>query len=133
MRYLAESSFWVYIIHVPIIALMQALLLPLAWPVAVKFLLVAAVAIALSLLSYEYIVRRSLVGEIINGARKRTVKRGRFGPEFGWIATLAVVVLVFAGGGLVFPRLLLGQQPPRGDPRPALSQCPALDRRTSTT
>ena len=98
MRYLAESSFWVYIIHVPIIALTQALLLPLAWPVAVKFLLVATVAIAVSLLSYEYIVRRSLVGEIINGARKRTAKRGLLGPEFGWVATLAVLALVLAGG-----------------------------------
>ena len=98
MRYLAESSFWVYIIHVPIIALTQALLLPLAWPVAVKFLLVATVAIAVSLLSYEYIVRRSLVGEIINGARKRTAKRGPLGPEFGWVATIAVLALVLAGG-----------------------------------
>jgi peptidoglycan/LPS O-acetylase OafA/YrhL len=98
MRYLAESSFWVYIIHVPIIALAQALLLPLGWPVLVKFLFVATVAIALSLLSYEYIVRRSLVGEVINGARKRTARRGVLGPEFGWVATIAVVGLVIAGG-----------------------------------
>jgi glucans biosynthesis protein C len=98
MRYLAESSFWVYIIHVPVIALAQALLLPLAWPVAVKFLLVAAVAITLSLLSYEYVVRRSLIGEIVNGARKRTARRSLLGPEFGWVATVAVVALVIAAG-----------------------------------
>jgi hypothetical protein len=98
MRYLAESSFWVYLIHVPVVALSQALLLPLSWPIAVKFLLIAAVAIALSLLSYEYIVRRSLIGEIINGARKRTARRGLLGPEFGWVATIAVLVVVFGGG-----------------------------------
>ncbi len=98
MRYLAESSFWVYIIHVPVIALTQALLLPLGWPVAFKFLLTAAFAIAVSLLSYEFIVRRSLVGEIINGARKRTAKRGLLGPEFGWVARLDVVALLLAGG-----------------------------------
>src|SRR5262249_44292219 len=44
-------------------------------------------------------VRRSLVGEIINGARKRTVRRGWLGPEFGWVATLVVMVGVFAAGG----------------------------------
>jgi hypothetical protein len=98
MRYLAESSFWLYLIHVPIVALVQALLLPLAWPIVLKFLFVATVAIALSLLSYEYIVRRSLVGEIINGARKRSSRRGFFGPEFGWIATLAVAAVLLAGG-----------------------------------
>jgi peptidoglycan/LPS O-acetylase OafA/YrhL len=98
MRYLAESSFWVYLIHVPIVALVQALLLPMAWPVALKFLFVAAVAITLSLLSYEYIVRRSAIGEIVNGARKRSRRRGLFGPELGWVATLAVLALMLAGG-----------------------------------
>jgi peptidoglycan/LPS O-acetylase OafA/YrhL len=98
MRYLAESSFWVYIIHVPVIALAQVLLLPLPWPPVVKFVLVAMVAIVLSLLSYEYIVRRSLVGEIINGSRKRSPKRGLFGPELGWVATLAVVAATLAIG-----------------------------------
>ena len=71
---------------------------PLAWPVVLKFLFVAAVAIVLSLLSYEYIVRRSLIGEIINGARKRSPRRGFFGPELGWVATLAVAALLLAGG-----------------------------------
>jgi peptidoglycan/LPS O-acetylase OafA/YrhL len=98
MRYLAESSFWVYLIHVPIVALTQALLLPVAWPVAIKFLLVTLVAIAASLVSYEYIVRRSLVGEIINGSRKRSAQRGFLGPELGWIGTVAVGVVLLAAG-----------------------------------
>jgi peptidoglycan/LPS O-acetylase OafA/YrhL len=108
MRYLAELSFWVYIVHVPVIALVQVVLLGLAWPIAIKFLVVAAVAIAVSLLSYEWIVRRSLVGEIINGARKRSPKRGRFGPEFGWIATLAVVVMMLGGGAWYWRTFLWG-------------------------
>jgi peptidoglycan/LPS O-acetylase OafA/YrhL len=98
MRYLAESSFWVYLIHVPIVALVQALLLPVAWPVGIKFLFAAAVAIALSLLSYEFIVRRSAIGEIVNGFRKRSPRRGFFGPEFGWVATLAVAAVLLAVG-----------------------------------
>ena len=49
MRFLAEASFWVYLVHVPIVALMQLVLLPVAWPAPVKFVLVSAVALGLSL------------------------------------------------------------------------------------
>jgi hypothetical protein len=96
MRYLAESSFWLYLAHLPVIIVIQTVLLPVNWPTPVKFLIVAAVAIGVSLLSYEAIVRRSLVGEIVNGARKRTVKPGLLGPEFGWVATLAVAAVLLA-------------------------------------
>lgn len=98
MRFLTEASFWVYIIHVPIVALLQVLLLSVSWPAPMKFLLVSAVAIVLSLLSYEWIVRRSVVGEIINGARKRTTKPGRFSPEFGWKVSLGVTLLLLVAG-----------------------------------
>lgn len=94
MRFLAEASFWVYIVHVPIVVLFQDLLLPLRWPAFIKFALVAAAAVVLSLLSYEYQVRRSLIGELINGSRKRSKARRWPGPEFGWIASVAVVVMV---------------------------------------
>ncbi|WP_406694139.1 acyltransferase family protein [Singulisphaera sp. Ch08] len=97
MRFLSEASFWIYIIHVPIVVLIQVLLLPLAWPAPIKFLLVSTVAIVLSVLSYESIVRRSVVGEIVNGARKRTTKPGRFSPEFGWKVSLGVVALLLVG------------------------------------
>ena len=40
---------------------------------------------------------RSLVGEIINGSRKRTTRRGRLGPEFGWMATAGVMAMMLAG------------------------------------
>jgi hypothetical protein len=97
IRFLTEASFWVYIVHVPIVAFAQLVLLGVAWPTPVKFLVVSTVAIVLSLLSYAYVVRRSLVGEIINGARKRSAKRGVVGPELGWIASIVVMTLVFAG------------------------------------
>jgi glucans biosynthesis protein C len=102
MRFLSEASFWVYIVHVPIVALVQVLLLPFAWPGAIKFLVVSAVAVALSLLSYGPVVRHSLVGEIINGARKRAPRRPRLGPEFGWVATLGVLMLAVAGAAWHF-------------------------------
>jgi hypothetical protein len=97
LRYLAESSFWVYIIHVPIVALVQIVLLPYRWPIAIKFLVISVTSVSLSLLSYEYLVRRSLIGEIINGTRKRSRKRSWISPEFGWAATVVLIVTLGAG------------------------------------
>lgn len=97
LRFLTETSFWVYLIHVPIVALMQVVLLPTAWPVVVKFAIVSTVALGLSFASYGPLVRHSLIGLILNGARKRLPKTARFGPEFGWMATLGVLFL-FCGG-----------------------------------
>ncbi len=43
MRFLSEASFWIYLVHVPIVALLQVLLLPLGWPGPLKFLLILGV------------------------------------------------------------------------------------------
>jgi len=108
MRFLAEASFWVYLIHLPIVMLTQALLLPIPWPGPVKFLVTSAVGAMLSVLSYEYVTRYSLVGEIVNGARKRFRGKRRLGLEFGWIATLGAVALV-AGWSTWYLRVFLWQ------------------------
>jgi hypothetical protein len=48
------------------------------------------------------------VGEIINGARKRSPRRGFFGPEFGWVATLALAALLLAGGAWYYRVFFFG-------------------------
>ena len=108
MRFLAEASFWVYIIHLPIVMLTQALLLPIPWPGPVKFLVTSAVGATVSVLSYEYVTRYSLVGEIVNGTRKRFRGKRRLSPEFGWIATLGALVLV-AGWSTWYLRVFIWQ------------------------
>jgi hypothetical protein len=108
MRFLAEASFWVYLIHLPIVMLMQVLLLPIPWPGPVKFLVTSAVGATLSVLSYEYVTRYSLVGEIVNGARRRFRGKRRLGREFGWVAALGAVALVI-GGSTWYLRVFLWQ------------------------
>jgi peptidoglycan/LPS O-acetylase OafA/YrhL len=108
MRFLAEASFWVYLIHLPIVMLMQVLLLPIPWPGPVKFLVTSAVGATLSVLSYEYVTRYSLVGEIVNGARRRFRGKRRLGREFGWVAALGTVALVL-GGSTWYLRVFLWQ------------------------
>ena len=108
MRSLAEASFWVYLVHVPIVAFLQLVLLPTGWPSPAKFLVVATVALGISYATYGPLVRHSVIGSIINGARKRAPKGMRFGPEAGWAATLGVTLLVIGYGLWTSRTFLLG-------------------------
>jgi len=66
-RYLAASSFWVYLVHLPVVGLMQVDLYRVAIPPVAKFALTWAVTIGLALSSYELFVRRSAIGRFLDG------------------------------------------------------------------
>jgi ABC-type multidrug transport system ATPase subunit/surface polysaccharide O-acyltransferase-like enzyme len=68
-RYLADSSYWLYLAHLPVIFFLQVLLmdLPIHW--AIKFPLILAIAMMVLLASYHYCVRPTFIGEILNGRR----------------------------------------------------------------
>jgi len=67
MRYLADSSYWVYLVHMPMTIGFGALLFGLPWPAGVKMLLNIAATTALSLASYHWLVRTTAVGLLLNG------------------------------------------------------------------
>ncbi len=68
-RYLADSSYWLYILHLPLVFALQALVTD--WPIhwAFKFTFIVGVAVGLLLLSYHYWVRPTYIGEVLNGKR----------------------------------------------------------------
>jgi peptidoglycan/LPS O-acetylase OafA/YrhL len=68
-RYLADASYWIYLVHLPLIMALQVAVSQLAWPWPVKFALILGVAFPLMLGSYQLIVRRSFIGAILNGRR----------------------------------------------------------------
>ena len=68
-RYLADASYWCYLVHLPIVFGLQVLVAdwPLHW--SVKFPLIVVVTLALSFASYHWLVRSTFVGEVLNGRR----------------------------------------------------------------
>jgi len=68
-RYLTDSAYWVYLVHLPIAIWTTAQLTHLDWSVWVKFSLTLTVTLVLSLLSYHYLVRRTVIGYWLNGKR----------------------------------------------------------------
>jgi glucans biosynthesis protein C len=68
-RYLADASYWVYIIHLPIVLLLQVAFSQSALHWLVLFPMILAGTFALALLSYHLLVRRSFIGALLNGRR----------------------------------------------------------------
>jgi peptidoglycan/LPS O-acetylase OafA/YrhL len=78
-RYFADSSYWIYLVHLPIICWLQLAMMDWQIHWAVKFSLTIAVALSLLLLSYHYLVRSTRLGEVLNG--RRYPRSGRVNPE----------------------------------------------------
>src|SRR5688572_4560257 len=75
-RYLADASYWMYLMHIPALLFFSALLEPLAWHWSVKYPLTIAGTVALLLVSYHYLVRFTFVGAILNGRRQQRIGCG---------------------------------------------------------
>ncbi|MDX1999016.1 MAG: acyltransferase family protein [Thermoanaerobaculia bacterium] len=68
-RYLADASYWVYLVHLPIVFALQVVVMRWPLPWAVKFPLVVGVASGVALASFHFLVRGRLLGELLNGRR----------------------------------------------------------------
>ncbi len=69
IRYLSDSSYWCYLVHFIPLFFIQAYLYSLELPVFFKYLLLCFIVSMVSLLSYHLLVRRSVVGRLLNGSR----------------------------------------------------------------
>lgn len=67
VRYVADSSYWIYLVHLPVVMALQVLVYPLAAPALVKFAIVMAGASLILFASYHLAVRRSFLGRWLNG------------------------------------------------------------------
>jgi peptidoglycan/LPS O-acetylase OafA/YrhL len=69
-RYLADASYWIYIVHLPLVMALQAFASLLQWPWYVELPLVLATTMGLALASYDLLVRNSFIGACLNGRRR---------------------------------------------------------------
>ena len=71
VRYLSDSAYWMYLTHLPLVIVMQSLVAEWDLAIPVKWGLIVAVVIGFLLLTYEYAVRYTWLGSLLNGPRKR--------------------------------------------------------------
>lgn len=87
MRYISDSSYWVYLIHLPLTAIIPAFIWQLPVPAFVKFLIVLSITTIICFVSYHYLVRATFIGKFLNGRKyplKRTLKSltlGKIEPD----------------------------------------------------
>jgi peptidoglycan/LPS O-acetylase OafA/YrhL len=75
LRYLSDSSYWLYLIHVPVLLWVQVLLAPTSLPVLLKGVAALGIAMPLMLLSYHFAVRPTWLGLLLNGHRYPRAKQ----------------------------------------------------------
>jgi len=70
IRYLADSSYWLYLVHLPIVVWLQVAVaeIPVNWSPKLAFISIATIALAL--LTYDLVVRSTWIGAILNGRRR---------------------------------------------------------------
>jgi glucans biosynthesis protein C len=77
LAYLADSSYWVYLVHLPATIGFGALMYGLAWPALAKIGLNIAATTLLCLATYQLFVRFTFVSRLLNGKRHvRTAHAG---------------------------------------------------------
>jgi ABC-type multidrug transport system ATPase subunit len=69
VRYVADASYWIYLLHLPVVVVLQILVghLPLHWTVKIPGILAASLLVLFA--SYHYLVRATFIGQVLNGRR----------------------------------------------------------------
>jgi ABC-type multidrug transport system ATPase subunit len=84
VRYTADASYWIYLVHMPIVVALQVMVGDLPWHWSLKFPLVLFVSLAVLFASYRYLVRPTFIGQVLNGR-----KYPRAAPSSAAVAELA--------------------------------------------
>lgn len=67
--YVSQSSYWIFLLHLPVVIFASWWLLPFDLPAFVKFLAATAFTTLVCFLSYHYWVQRSWMSAFLNGRR----------------------------------------------------------------
>jgi peptidoglycan/LPS O-acetylase OafA/YrhL len=71
VRYLSDSAYWLYLAHLPLVLALQIWVSDWDWPIVAKVALIFAATTAILLFAYEFLIRYSFIGAVLNGRKKR--------------------------------------------------------------
>jgi len=70
LRFLSDSSYWIYIVHLPIIFAVQYKLMDSDFSLITKYSLSVTITLAIAIVSYLILVRWTPIGWLLNGRKK---------------------------------------------------------------
>ncbi len=71
VRYISDASYWMYLMHLPLVIMAQYLVLYLPIHYHLKYVIVVAGVSAVLAVTYQYGVRYTFIGRALNGPRTR--------------------------------------------------------------
>jgi peptidoglycan/LPS O-acetylase OafA/YrhL len=69
-RYIADASYWIYLVHVPLVMAIHVGLSRFEIPSLAKYGITLGIALPILFASYQLLVRYSVIGRVLNGRRK---------------------------------------------------------------
>lgn len=69
IRYLSDASYWMYLLHLPVVLVLVKLVAPLSLSAFIKFSIVLSGTFIFSLLTYYLFIRSTAIGALLNGRR----------------------------------------------------------------
>ena len=75
LRWLADASYWVYLVHLPVLFAIQYGLLDVQLHWSAKFALATVCTLAVSFVSYQALVRHTLIGRLLDGKLTAMARR----------------------------------------------------------
>lgn len=76
-RYLSDAAYWLYLLHMGIVATLQILFLYIDLHPLIEFLAITGITLTLTLVTYHYGVRYSLIGRYLHGTRVKGKSLGK--------------------------------------------------------
>ena len=69
VRYIVDASYWIYLIHLPIVVLIPGLIVATGLSAMVKIFIVLSITFIIGLLTYDLFVRSTILGVLLNGKK----------------------------------------------------------------
>lgn len=70
VRYIADASYWLYLIHLPIVVWLQIAFAEFDIHWSIKLVAISSITILIAILIYDVFIRSTFIGAILNGKRK---------------------------------------------------------------
>ena len=73
MRYVSDSSYWLYLMHIPLVITLACVMQTWKLPIFIKLSIICAGATLILLMTYQLFVRYTWIGRVLHGPRQKRV------------------------------------------------------------